>query len=354
VRGGAPGSHLSAAAKRKLQRAYKKRILMIQESMMLPQLNDALQAELREFTSRGMALLGGHADIVGGDARDGNSSAARVRRQPSIVEAVRDDGLHRFSQSTVHGKLVHECRLWAQEEEMSGPGLAPAPAARTPAPPAVPAQSPSSSSSCGSGSASSSSSSDEEEEEPSDSELTDGQFDEVHFIEQRQGIFSFWQSPQKIKLRFRYADDAAHRAAAFGRKHKFSASQTTDICNFILACQQRAATSTVGGDASGSGVAAAAAHGRDGEAAARSSGDAPEEVVSEVLVLEDVMNENEEGGGAENFFVLPFKGLELRYGLSEDPFVAARKFVKENALAQQDLELISEQLFAWRQQALRG
>ena len=130
VRGGAPGSHLSAAAKRKLQRAYKKRILMIQESMMLPQLNDALQAELREFTSRGMALLGGHADIVGGDARDGNSSAARVRRQPSIVEAVRDDGLHRFSQSTVHGKLVHECRLWAQEEEMSGPGLAPAPAAR--------------------------------------------------------------------------------------------------------------------------------------------------------------------------------------------------------------------------------
>ena len=231
---------------------------------------------------------------------------------------------------------------------------APAPAARTPAPPAVPAQSPSSSSSCGSGSASSSSSSDEEEEEPSDSELSDGQFDEVHFIEQRQGIFSFWQSPQKIKLRFRYADDAAHRAAAFGRKHKFSASQTTDICNFILACQQRAATSTVGGDASGSGVAAAAAHGRDGEAAARSSGDAPEEVVSEVLVLEDVMNENEEGGGAENFFVLPFKGLELRYGLSEDPFVAARKFVKENALAQQDLELISEQLFAWRQQALRG
>ena len=46
-------------------------------------------------------------------------------------------------------------------------------------------------------------------EERSDSELSDGQFDEVHFIEQRQGIFSFWQSPQKIKLRFRYADDAA-------------------------------------------------------------------------------------------------------------------------------------------------
>ena len=94
---------------------------------MLPQLNDALQAELREFTSRGMALLGGHADVVGGDACGGRN--VRVRRQPSIVEAIRDDGLHRFSQSTMHGKLVHECRLWAKEEEMPGP--APTERART-------------------------------------------------------------------------------------------------------------------------------------------------------------------------------------------------------------------------------
>ena len=94
---------VSARERKEIQKMYDRKVLTIQQSLMLPQLNEALQAELREFTSRGMALL----CVYDAGAVLNNS----VIRDPR-------GGRHMYTSASNltsgRGASWHEVKLWAR------------------------------------------------------------------------------------------------------------------------------------------------------------------------------------------------------------------------------------------------
>jgi hypothetical protein len=191
-----------------------------------------------------------------------------------------------------------------------------------------------------------SSESESEEEQRDEESLSDSAFDEVHYIEQQRGLLAFWQTPQKIRLRFHHTDDPAWRAAQFCRKHQLAAEQTSSIREFIIACQEQQeqqqpqpqqqrrpcggavaiaalqapstpqAVRSAGGGGGGSGPSARreglCVRSADGAAAAKA--------------------EEREADDEERSFALTYGAHTLHYTLSEGPFSVARRFVAAHGI----------------------